>query len=104
MALNPQNLVPNEARTPEERRRNAQKAGRASAKARRFKADFKAAFLEALEEKDGKALKSIVSGLIKSAADGNHKAAELIRDTIGQKPAEKQEVKVDGKIVFTWEE
>lgn len=31
----PENLVPNSARTPEERRENARKAGQASAKARR---------------------------------------------------------------------
>lgn len=34
---NESNLVPNEARTPEERRRNAQKAGRASGESRRRK-------------------------------------------------------------------
>lgn len=101
---NEQNLIPGNMRSQREARENGRKGGKASGQARRFKADFKAAFLEALEDKDGKALKNIVKGLIKSAADGNHKAAELIRDTIGQKPAEKQEVKVDGKIVFTWEE
>lgn len=35
--MNDENLVPNEARTPEERRANAEKAGRASGKARREK-------------------------------------------------------------------
>ena len=37
MARNDQNLVPNEARTPEERRRNASKAGKASAAAKKKK-------------------------------------------------------------------
>ncbi len=38
-----ENLIPNHERTPEERRENARKAGKASGRARRKKADFKKA-------------------------------------------------------------
>lgn len=40
---NPQNLVPNEMRTPSERRENARKAGKASGVARKRKADLRKA-------------------------------------------------------------
>lgn len=43
------NLIPNEQRTPEERRRNARKAGIASGKARREKADLKKKVNQILE-------------------------------------------------------
>ena len=39
--MNEQNLVPNSARTPKERRENARKAGKASGVARRKKADMR---------------------------------------------------------------
>lgn len=39
--MNEANLIPNGCRTPEERRENARKAGRASGEARRKKADFR---------------------------------------------------------------
>lgn len=41
---NEKNLIPNSARTPSERRENARKAGLASGRARRKKADLKKAF------------------------------------------------------------
>ncbi|MCU0081866.1 stress-induced protein [Streptococcus danieliae] len=41
---NEQNLIPNSKRTPSERRENAKKAGLASGKARRKKADLRKAF------------------------------------------------------------
>lgn len=45
--LNTDNLVPNEARTPEERRENARKAGKASGEARRRKRTVAEALREA---------------------------------------------------------
>lgn len=45
--LNIDNLVPNEARTPEERRENARKAGKASGEARRRKRTVAEALREA---------------------------------------------------------
>lgn len=101
---NEQNLVPSSARTPSERRRNAQKAGKASGVSRRAKADFKAAILKALEEDGGESLRDIVNGMILSAAKGNHKAAEFLRDTIGQKPVEKVESNENLKVIYGWKE
>ena len=51
--MNEQNLVPNSARTPTQRRENARKAGKASAQARKRKKDLREA-LEMLLEKDYK--------------------------------------------------
>lgn len=42
--MNEKNLIPNERRTPNERRMNASKAGKASGEARRRRADLRAAF------------------------------------------------------------
>lgn len=38
---NPENLVPNDARTPSQRRANASKAGKASARKRRERRDMR---------------------------------------------------------------
>jgi hypothetical protein len=77
---NEKNLVPNSARTPEERRENAKKAGVASGVARRKKRDIKKS-LEALmdgtyttengEKTDG--IGFLASTLFKIATDKNHK-------------------------------
>lgn len=55
----PENLIPNSQRTPEERRENARKAGKASVEARRKKKYFKEIYAEMLAdeyqiEKEGK--------------------------------------------------
>lgn len=66
MAGNPDNLIPNSERTPEERRANAKKAGEASGKARKEKklmSQIMAEFLDKDHEilsKDG--LKEKISG------------------------------------------
>lgn len=44
------NLIPNEARTPEERRKNARKAGKASGKARREKKLLSQIFAELISD------------------------------------------------------
>ena len=77
---NEKNLVPNSARTPEERRENAKKAGVASGAARRKKRDIKKS-LEALmdgtyttengEKTDG--IGFLASTLFKIATDPKHK-------------------------------
>lgn len=86
------NLIPNEQRTPEERRRNARKAGIASGKARREKADlkkkvnqilemdvFSPQLKEALEEKGLNATNqtAIAVQLLQQALNGNMRAIEL---------------------------
>ena len=87
------NLIPNEQRTPEERRRNARKAGIASGKARREKADlkkkvnqilemdvFNPQLKEALEEKGLNATNqtAIATVLLQKALKGDIRAIELL--------------------------
>lgn len=90
---NEQNLIPNEARTPKQRRENASKAGIASGKARRQKKQMHelvslmldskptekqaAALLKNFPDLEGEDLtiaSSMVAGQIKSAINGNTKA------------------------------
>ena len=90
---NEQNLIPNEARTPEQRRENASKAGIASGKARRQKKQMHelvslmldskptekqaAALMKNFPDLEGEDLtiaSSMVAGQIKSAINGNTKA------------------------------
>ena len=90
------NLVPNENRTPEERRENARKAGIASGVARRRKKDLREACLAILEmeitTKSGDKMtgsEAMVAKLFQQAMKGNIKAFIALRDTAGQKPVEK---------------
>lgn len=103
---NTQNLIKNEDLTPEQRRRNASKAGKASAKKRQQNKTFKeiiSKFLDgqvsderlkqqmidfgfADEEVSNKSC--AVFALWREAIKGNTKAFELLRDTIGEKPIE----------------
>ena len=103
--MNEKNLIPNEQRTPEERRENAKKAGIASGKARKEKANIRRALEMLLERdytmEDG----SILSGAevialrqMERALDGDTKAFEVIRDSSGQKPVDKVEMKTDVNI------
>ena len=103
---NPGNLVKNEDRTPSQRRENARKAGKASAAARRERKTFHDGLLfllnEPLKDKDGKATGKntqdmIIAALVKKAANGDTRAFEIIRDTIGEKPDSK--LVMDAKVV-----
>ena len=103
---NTQNLIKNENLTPSQRRKNASKAGKASAKKRQQNKTFKEIINKFLEEQvSNKELKEqmvkfgfaddevsnkscAVFALWKEAIKGNTKAFELIRDTIGEKPIE----------------
>ena len=103
---NTQNLIKNENLTPSQRRKNASKAGKASAKKRQQNKTFKEIINKFLEEQvsneelkqqmvkfgfadDEVSNKSCaVFALWKEAIKGNTKAFELIRDTIGEKPIE----------------
>lgn len=73
----------------------ASKGGKASAEARRRKRDLRAA-LELLLEREIKQGGEVVTGaqmlsarLYKEALQGNVRAFEVLRDTVGQKPVEK---------------
>ena len=103
---NEQNLIKNEALTPEQRRRNASKAGKASAKKRQQNKTFKEIISRFLDgQVSDERLKQqmiefgfadsevsnkscAVFALWKEAIKGNTKAFELLRDTIGEKPIE----------------
>lgn len=97
---NEQNLIPNSERTPSERRENARKAGIASGKARREKADLRKqlqVFLESDDYKDKHGNKMtgaelMVKVAVKEMSKGNPKFWELIRDTAGFKPIDKIQV------------
>lgn len=112
---NEQNLIPNEMRTPEERRENARKAGVASGIARRKKKRMKELCDLVLNNKiqDERTVEGLrqrfpeiesddityelvlILKQYEKAKDGDSKAFELLRDTSGQKPAEKQEVSLE---------
>lgn len=96
---NLQNLIKNEDLTPSQRRKNASKAGKASAKKRAERQTLKEELeilLQKLDE-DGKTYQERMSiALIKEAFKGNTKAYEIIRDTIGEKP--KENIGISGEI------
>ena len=91
MMANPGNLIPNSTRTPSERRENAQKAGIKSGEVRRTRKTLREELLLLLE--NGDTQNKISLALIKKALKGNIKAFEVIRDTIGEKPVDRQEIK-----------
>lgn len=100
MANNSKNL-----RTPttEEARRIGRKGGKASAKARRRKKELKELLEIALsqpsqENPDNDNYMAIVVALVNEGIAGNTKAFEVIRDTLGQKPTEQQQLDLTAKI------
>lgn len=97
---NEQNLVPfTSDQSREEAMKNGKKGGIASGEARRARKTLRAELellLEsyAVDKKTGKPSKhtvqeAIVLSLVTKAAGGDTKAFEIIRDTIGEKPAER---------------
>ena len=103
---NEQNLIRNEDLTPKQRRENASKAGKASAKKRQQNKTFKEIINKFLDgqvtddklkqqmvefgfaDKEVSNKSCAVFALWKEAIKGNTKAFELLRDTIGEKPVE----------------
>ena len=100
---NEENLIPNEERTPSERRENARKSGIASGKARRRKRSMKEAadlFLSlpvSDKRKFNKAVRRYVDvedidnqmlmimGLVDAATDGDAGAAKVVIDLLGER-------------------
>ncbi len=96
---NEQNLKSLGKRTTSEQREIASKGGKASGKARRKRKEFKEAIKEALtvivdDEQKMSVQDKGIEALLDKFMKGDTKAFELIRDTIGEKPTDKQEVKV----------
>lgn len=95
---NEENLIPNSERTKEEREEIARMGGIASGKARRAKKELKECLTELLEREYGGSDGRIMSGaelisvkLFMKARDGDIRAFEVLRDTVGQKPVERVE-------------
>lgn len=85
--------------TPKEAREQGRRGGKASGEARRRKKLLRECLTELLEREyessEGKKMGGadlISVKLFKKAMDGDLKAFEIIRDTVGQKPVEKIEV------------
>jgi ribosomal protein S3AE len=76
--------------TSEEARRNGRKGGIASGKARAIAKTFRETINDELSDES---LKKIIKKIISEAQRGNMKAVELLRDTRGEKPVDRQEVK-----------
>lgn len=98
-ATNPQNLIPQSKKSPEERSKIAKMGGIASGEAKRRKKTFREAMEAILEtevlDKNGNKidlLTAISAKQIEKANKGDTKAFEVIRDTIGQKPVERVEI------------
>lgn len=87
---NEQNLIPVTKRTPREQKEISSKGGKASAKAKQERKTLKQELLLLLEEEDTQ--KKISLSLLEQAKQGNVKAYETIRDTIGEKPKEQLEI------------
>ena len=86
---NEQYLVPNSERTPQERRENARKAGQASGKARRAKADLRKVAQALLDgtfkDKQGREITGadlIMQGLLANIADPKGKNWAKAMDTL----------------------
>ena len=81
------NLKP--VRTKEEARKRGKNGGKASGEARRERKALKEELLLLLSK--GNTQEKLSLALIKQATNGNTKAFEVIRDTIGEKPSDKLE-------------
>lgn len=88
---NEQNLIPQNMRTKSEQREIARQGGIASGKARAEKKLIKDRILERMGADDwDEYIDGIIARAKESKAD-----AEFLRDTIGEKPVEKQEITVN---------
>lgn len=87
---NTQNLIKNEDLTPEQRRANASKAGKASVEAKRRRKTLREELLALLA--NGNTQNKMSLAMIEKAMKGDTKAFEVIRDTIGEKPKDSVEL------------
>ena len=93
----PQNLTPFNKMDAEKKKEIQSKGGKKSAQKRRERKTFKEDLLTALQTvaEDGKTVQEIgIEAILQKFKNGDAKVWELIRDTIGEKPTDKQEVKV----------
>lgn len=95
LMANSENLKPMNKRTKSEQREIAKKGGIKSGEVRRARKTLKEELLLLLES--GNTQNKISLALIQKALRGDIKAFEVIRDTIGEKPTDKQEITGDIK-------
>lgn len=92
--------------SPKEARENGRKGGLASVKARRERKTMKELLLLALEAENESGetnAESIVASMIRAAREGDVRAFVEIRDTIGEKPESKTEIKGVGEpLIISW--
>lgn len=96
--MNEENLVSFADRSAEEVREIARKGGINSGKARRERKTLKEELLLLLEKGDTQ--EKISLAMIQEALDGNTKAFEVIRDTIGEKPEDKVKADINRDITI----
>lgn len=99
------NLIPTNKRSKEEAKRLGKKGGIASGKARREKKTLRQCLEILLERtlKDKKGIEmtgaeAMAAKVFQQALQGNLKAFEIVRDTAGQKPVDKVQMKTDVNI------
>lgn len=80
-----ENLIPFNKMTEEEQRAIASKGGKASQEARKRRKTLKEELITLLEIGDTQ--KNMTLSLLTKALDGDIKAYEVVRDTIGEKPS-----------------
>lgn len=98
-----ENLRP--VRSKEEASKKGRLGGVASGKARRKKKQLREC-LEILIEREINGMTTadaISTALVEKALTGDTKAFEIIRDTLGQKPVDKQSTEISGGLSITWE-
>ena len=97
--MNDENLIPYNKRSKNEAREDGRKGGIKSGETRRRKKTFKELFDIALNMKNKETGEkndvAITAAMIRKALLGDVKAFETIRDTVGEKPVEKQEISGD---------
>lgn len=98
-----ENLRPFNELTEDEQRELARKGGQASAEARRRKKELRELLeialsqpSEIVEGEDN--YTAITAALVQKAIQGDTKAYEVIRDTLGQKPTEQTQMDLTAKI------
>lgn len=100
---NTQNLKPLNTRSKEDQMKIRSKAGKKSGEVRRKRKQLREELLALLSA--GNTQKNISLALIDQALNGNVKAFETIRDTIGEKPVEKVVMsEVDPNVISEVEE
>ena len=96
--MNQDNLVSLADRTEEDKKRIASMGGKARATNIQRRKTLKEELLLLLEDKDNQ--KNMTIALLMKALDGDIKAFEVVRDTIGEKPTDKIEADVNNDVTI----